>query len=60
MAPLIDRRRAGGKAGEREQAYEQAGADVLYAPGLRTAEEIRLICEATNKPRPMHGTGCSA
>jgi 2-methylisocitrate lyase-like PEP mutase family enzyme len=23
---------------------------VLYAPGLRTAEEIRLVCEATNKP----------
>jgi 2-methylisocitrate lyase-like PEP mutase family enzyme len=34
----------------RLQAYEQAGADVLYAPGLRTAEEIRLVCEATNKP----------
>jgi 2-methylisocitrate lyase-like PEP mutase family enzyme len=34
----------------RLQAYEQAGADVLYAPGLRTAEEIRLVCESTNKP----------
>ena len=34
----------------RLQAYEQAGADVLYAPGLRTTEEIRLVCEATNKP----------
>jgi 2-methylisocitrate lyase-like PEP mutase family enzyme len=34
----------------RLQAYERAGADVLYAPGLRTAEEIRLVCEATNKP----------
>lgn len=34
----------------RLQAYERAGADVLYAPGLRTAEEIQLVCEATNKP----------
>jgi 2-methylisocitrate lyase-like PEP mutase family enzyme len=23
---------------------------VLYAPGLRTTEEIRLVCEATNQP----------
>jgi 2-methylisocitrate lyase-like PEP mutase family enzyme len=34
----------------RLQAYEQAGADVLYAPGLRTAEEIRAVCEAVSKP----------
>jgi 2-methylisocitrate lyase-like PEP mutase family enzyme len=34
----------------RLQAYEQAGADVLYAPGLRSGEEIRSICEATSKP----------
>jgi 2-methylisocitrate lyase-like PEP mutase family enzyme len=34
----------------RLQAYEQAGADVLYAPGLRNAEEIRAVCEATSKP----------
>ncbi len=34
----------------RLQAYERAGADVLYAPGLRTAEQIRLVCEATGKP----------
>ena len=34
----------------RLQAYERAGADVLYAPGLRTAAEIRLVCEATAKP----------
>ena len=27
----------------RLQAYEQAGADVLYAPGLRTADEIRRM-----------------
>jgi 2-methylisocitrate lyase-like PEP mutase family enzyme len=34
----------------RLQAYERAGADVLYAPGLRDAGEIRAVCEATSKP----------
>jgi 2-methylisocitrate lyase-like PEP mutase family enzyme len=34
----------------RLQAYERAGADVLYAPGLATAEEIRAVCEAVSKP----------
>jgi 2-methylisocitrate lyase-like PEP mutase family enzyme len=34
----------------RLQAYEAAGADVLYAPGLRTAEEIRAVCDAVSKP----------
>jgi 2-methylisocitrate lyase-like PEP mutase family enzyme len=34
----------------RLQAYERAGADVLYAPGLRTGEEIRAVSEATSKP----------
>jgi len=34
----------------RLQAYERAGADVLYAPGLPTAGEIRAVCEATSKP----------
>jgi 2-methylisocitrate lyase-like PEP mutase family enzyme len=34
----------------RLQAYEQAGADVLYAPYLRSTEEIRAVCEATTKP----------
>jgi 2-methylisocitrate lyase-like PEP mutase family enzyme len=34
----------------RLQAYEQTGADVLYAPGLRGADEIRAVCEATSKP----------
>jgi 2-methylisocitrate lyase-like PEP mutase family enzyme len=31
-------------------AYERAGADVLYAPGLRTADEIRAVCSAVQKP----------
>jgi 2-methylisocitrate lyase-like PEP mutase family enzyme len=34
----------------RLQAYEQAGADVLYAPGLRSAEEIEAVCGAVSKP----------
>lgn len=34
----------------RLQAFEEAGADVLYAPGLRTAEEIRTVCDAVSKP----------
>lgn len=34
----------------RLQAYEAAGADVLYAPGLKTAEEVRAICEAVSRP----------
>ena len=34
----------------RLQAYERAGADVLYAPGLRNGEEIRAVCDAVSKP----------
>lgn len=34
----------------RLQAYEKAGADVLYAPGLSTVDEIRTVCEAVDKP----------
>jgi 2-methylisocitrate lyase-like PEP mutase family enzyme len=34
----------------RLQAYERAGADVLYAPGLRNGDEIRAVSAATSKP----------
>jgi 2-methylisocitrate lyase-like PEP mutase family enzyme len=34
----------------RLQAYEGAGADVLYAPGLRTVDEIRAVCESVSRP----------
>ena len=34
----------------RLQAYSAAGADVLYAPGLRTAAEIRAVVEAIDRP----------
>jgi len=30
----------------RIRAYAQAGADCLYAPGIRTAEQIRAVVEA--------------
>jgi len=34
----------------RLQAFEAAGADVLYAPGLASVEEIRTVCEAVSRP----------
>jgi 2-methylisocitrate lyase-like PEP mutase family enzyme len=34
----------------RLQAFERAGADVLYAPGLRDADDIRAVTEAVSKP----------
>jgi 2-methylisocitrate lyase-like PEP mutase family enzyme len=35
---------------ERLLAYERAGADVLYAPGLHSGDEIRAVCDATGRP----------
>jgi 2-methylisocitrate lyase-like PEP mutase family enzyme len=40
----------------RLRAYEEAGADVLFAPGLRTAEEIEAICDAVSKPVNVLGS----
>lgn len=34
----------------RLQAFEKAGADVLYAPALKTLDEVRLVTGALNKP----------
>ncbi len=34
----------------RLRAYEQAGADVLYAPGLLRAEDIRAVVESVKRP----------
>jgi 2-methylisocitrate lyase-like PEP mutase family enzyme len=34
----------------RLQSYETAGADVLYAPGLATIEQIETVCSAVSKP----------
>lgn len=35
---------------KRLQAFEAAGADVLYAPGLHDLDTIRTVCEAVTKP----------
>jgi 2-methylisocitrate lyase-like PEP mutase family enzyme len=35
---------------KRLQAFEAAGADVLYAPGLRDLDQIRAVCQAVSKP----------
>jgi 2-methylisocitrate lyase-like PEP mutase family enzyme len=34
----------------RLQAFEEAGADVLYAPGLRTLDEMRAVVSSVGKP----------
>ena len=34
----------------RLQAFEAAGADVLFAPGLTRAEDIRTVCSSVSKP----------
>lgn len=34
----------------RLQAYERAGADVLYAPGLHSLDEVRAVCSSVSKP----------
>jgi 2-methylisocitrate lyase-like PEP mutase family enzyme len=34
----------------RLQAFEKAGAAVLYAPGLTQPEDIRMVCDSVTKP----------
>lgn len=34
----------------RLQAFETAGADVLYAPGLSTIEQVELVCQSVSRP----------
>ena len=48
----------------RLRSFEQAGADVLFAPGLRGGDDIRAVCEAAGQagqrarpPRPQHARG---
>jgi 2-methylisocitrate lyase-like PEP mutase family enzyme len=31
-------------------AFEKAGADVLYAPGLRTLDEVATVCRSVARP----------
>lgn len=35
----------------RLQAYADAGADVVYAPGLSTLDQVRAVSEATGRPQ---------
>jgi len=35
---------------ERLQAYQEAGADVLFAPGLKRADDIRRVVESVDRP----------
>jgi len=35
---------------KRLQAFDEAGADVLYAPGLPNLEAIRIVCASVSKP----------
>ncbi|MGZ4146004.1 MAG: isocitrate lyase/PEP mutase family protein [Actinomycetota bacterium] len=35
---------------QRLQAYEEAGADVLFAPGLRDVESMRAVCSTVSRP----------
>ena len=41
---------AAARAIERLQRFEAAGADVLYAPGLSTTEDISTVCAAVSRP----------
>ncbi|MFD8984727.1 isocitrate lyase/phosphoenolpyruvate mutase family protein, partial [Streptomyces sp. NPDC059564] len=41
----------------RLQAYEAAGADVLYAPALPDADAIRAVCSAVDRPVNVLMTG---
>src|SRR5262249_56037879 len=34
----------------RLQAFEKAGADVLYAPGLRTLDDMRVVVSSVSRP----------
>lgn len=47
---LLHGRRALDDTIRRLRAFEAAGADVLYAPGLTTLDEVRLVVGALTKP----------
>ena len=38
---------------ERLQAYSEAGADCLYAPGIKTKEQISAVVKAVH-PKPVN------
>lgn len=41
----------------RLQAFQDAGADVLFAPGLRTLEDIRAVVSSVDRPVNVIGAG---
>ena len=43
----------------RLQAYERAGADVLFAPGLRSVDEIRALRRPSRSRSTCSPTGAS-
>jgi 2-methylisocitrate lyase-like PEP mutase family enzyme len=47
----------------RLQAYQEAGASVLYAPGIRTKEDIAAVVSSVDRPvnvlMPLQGVGFS-
>lgn len=43
----------------RLRAYEQAGADVLYAPALPDAEAIRTVCASVSRPVNVLAVGAA-
>lgn len=47
---LLHGRKDMGDTIRRLQAFEEVGADVLYAPGLSTIEEVRAVVSAVSKP----------
>lgn len=44
----------------RLQAFEKAGADVLYAPGLKSLEEVKAVTGALGKPVNVLASGLQA
>ncbi len=44
----------------RLRAYADAGADVLYAPGLPDADAIRAVCSSVDKPVNVLASGAAA
>jgi len=44
----------------RLRAFEEAGADVLFAPGLPDADAIRAVCSSVNRPVNVLASGAAA
>ncbi len=49
-----------GEVIDRLNRYAEAGADVLYAPGLPDLEAVRTLCSAVDKPVNVLAVGALA